>query len=70
MKSIEAVIFDLDGTLIKSQHDYDAMAEAAKSVLLREGVKIEDLSSKQRKTGMGDNYGRFEESRKIWRTIG
>ncbi len=53
MGSIKAVIFDLDGTLILSNHDYGEMARRAKAILAYEGVPEEKL----------------DEPRKIWHII-
>jgi HAD superfamily hydrolase (TIGR01549 family) len=43
MGPISAVIFDLDGTLIRSMHDYREMARRAEAILVDEGVPEEEL---------------------------
>lgn len=53
MRAFEAVAFDLDGTLIRSRHDYGEMARRAKTILEEEGVPEAEL----------------DEPRKIWRVI-
>ena len=53
MGPISAVIFDLDGTLIRSRHDYREMARRAEAILADEGV-------------LGDG---LDEPRKVWQII-
>ncbi len=53
MGPISAVIFDLDGTLIRSKHDYREMARRAEAILVDEGVPEEEL----------------DEPRKVWQII-
>lgn len=53
MGIISAVIFDLDGTLIRSRHDYREMARRAEAILVDEGVPEEEL----------------DEPRKVWQII-
>jgi phosphoglycolate phosphatase-like HAD superfamily hydrolase len=53
MGPISAVIFDLDGTLIRSKHDYREMARRAKAILVDEGVPEDEL----------------DEPRKVWQII-
>jgi len=53
MGPISAVIFDLDGTLIRSRHDYREMARRAEAILVNEGVPEEEL----------------DEPRKVWQII-
>jgi len=53
MGHISAVIFDLDGTLIRSRHDYREMARRAEAILVDEGVLEEKL----------------DEPRKVWQII-
>lgn len=44
MKAIEAVVFDLDGTLVRSKHDYREMLRRVEAVLRDAGVPDEVLS--------------------------
>ena len=44
MKAVEAVVFDLDGTLIVSSHDYPEMARMAEEILRDAGVPDEVFS--------------------------
>ncbi len=44
MDRIQAVIFDLDGTLISSRHDYREMMRRVTEILQKEGVPEETLS--------------------------
>ncbi|MDH5791857.1 MAG: HAD family hydrolase [Candidatus Bathyarchaeota archaeon] len=53
MGPISAVIFDLDGTLIRSRHNYREMARRAEAILVDEGVPEEEL----------------DEPRKVWQII-
>ena len=48
MKTINAVVFDLDGTLIKSQHNYPEMTRRIREVLKAEGVPEETLNQPRR----------------------
>lgn len=44
MEAIEAVVFDLDGTLIQSRHDYREMSRRVVEILRVEGVPEAELS--------------------------
>ena len=44
MKALEAVVFDLDGTLVRSRHDYREMLRRVETVLREAGVPDEVLS--------------------------
>jgi phosphoglycolate phosphatase len=48
MASIEAVVFDLDGTLITSNHDYGEMARRVKEILEDAGAPKESLGPQRR----------------------
>jgi HAD superfamily hydrolase (TIGR01509 family) len=48
MAQVKAVIFDLDGTLIESNHDYDEMARRVKLILEEVGAPAEALSQRGR----------------------
>ena len=48
MAQVKAVIFDLDGTLIESNHDYDEMARRVKLILEEAGAPAEALSQRGR----------------------
>ena len=48
MAQVKAVVFDLDGTLIASNHDYDEMARRVKAILGEAGVPIDALSQQGR----------------------
>jgi HAD superfamily hydrolase (TIGR01549 family) len=43
----KAVVFDLDGTLQKSEIDYDKMTERVREILLIEGVPNDDLGNRR-----------------------
>lgn len=53
MRAVEAVVFDLDGTLVRSELDYGEMARRVKEILITEGAPEEEL----------------DEPRKIWPII-
>ncbi len=53
MGPINAVIFDLDGTLIMSRHDYREMARRVEAILVDEGAPEDEL----------------DEPRKVWQII-
>jgi HAD superfamily hydrolase (TIGR01509 family) len=53
MRAVEAVVFDLDGTLVRSELDYGEMARRVKQILIVEGVPESEL----------------DEPRKIWPVI-
>jgi len=46
MTKLHAVIFDLDGTLIKSKIDYEKMANEIKNVLVSEGIPVKELDDR------------------------
>jgi len=48
MEALKAVVFDLDGTLIDSSHDYREMARRVGALLEHEGVSPEDLGEGRR----------------------
>jgi len=48
MAQVKAVVFDLDGTLIASNHDYDEMARRVKLILGEVGVPTDALSQQGR----------------------
>jgi len=48
MSALKAVVFDLDGTLIDSSHDYREMARRVRALLEREGVSTEELGEGRR----------------------
>jgi len=48
MAGIEAVVFDLDGTLITSNHDYGEMARRVKEILEDAGAPKESLGHQRR----------------------
>ncbi len=48
MARVKAVVFDLDGTLIVSNHDYDEMAKRVKLILGEAGVPTDALSQQGR----------------------
>lgn len=48
MAQVKAVVFDLDGTLIASNHDYDEMARRVKAILGESGVLTDALSQQGR----------------------
>jgi phosphoglycolate phosphatase len=48
MAQVKAVVFDLDGTLIESHHDYDEMARRVKLILEETGVPTNALSQQGR----------------------
>jgi phosphoglycolate phosphatase len=48
MAQVKAVVFDLDGTLIASNHDYDEMARRVKLILEEVGAPAEALSQRGR----------------------
>jgi HAD superfamily hydrolase (TIGR01509 family) len=48
MAQVKAIVFDLDGTLIASNHDYDEMARRVKLILKETGVPTEALSQQGR----------------------
>ena len=48
MAQVKAVVFDLDGTLIESNHDYDEMARRVKLILEETGVPTEAFSQQGR----------------------
>ena len=48
MAQVKAVVFDLDGTLIASNHDYDEMARRVKLILGESGVPTDALSQQGR----------------------
>jgi phosphoglycolate phosphatase len=48
MAQVKAVVFDLDGTLISSNHDYDEMARRVKLILGEVGVPTDALSQQGR----------------------
>jgi phosphoglycolate phosphatase len=48
MAQVKAVVFDLDGTLIESNHDYDEMARRVKLILEKVGVPTDTLSQQGR----------------------
>jgi phosphoglycolate phosphatase len=48
MAQVKAVVFDLDGTLIVSNHDYDEMAKRVKLILGEAGVPTDALSQQGR----------------------
>ena len=48
MAQVKAVVFDLDGTLIVSNHDYDEMARRVKAILGEVGVPTDALSQQER----------------------
>ena len=48
MAQVKAVVFDLDGTLIASNHDYDEMARRVKLILEESGAPAEALSQQGR----------------------
>jgi HAD superfamily hydrolase (TIGR01509 family) len=48
MAQVKAVVFDLDGTLIESHHDYDEMARRVKLILEETGVPTNTLSQQGR----------------------
>ena len=48
MAQVKAVVFDLDGTLIESNHDYDEMARRVRLVLEEAGAPSDTLSQRGR----------------------
>jgi len=48
MGTVEAVVFDLDGTLIASNHDYGGMVRRVREILEEEGAPIEALGQERR----------------------
>jgi AHBA synthesis associated protein len=48
MRKFEAVIFDLDGTLVSSNHDYREMARRVEAILRDEGVPESELNEPRR----------------------
>jgi len=48
MGALKAVVFDLDGTLIDSSHDYREMGRRIRALLEREGVSPEELGEGRR----------------------
>jgi len=48
MLSVQGVVFDLDGTLVRSQHDYSEMTRRIKQVLLDAGVVSELVEERGR----------------------
>ena len=48
MKAIKAVVFDLDGTLINSKHDYPEMAGKVETILKDEGVQTREFNKPRR----------------------
>ncbi|TET71137.1 HAD family hydrolase [Candidatus Bathyarchaeota archaeon] len=48
MAHVKAIVFDLDGTLIASNHDYDEMARRVKLILEEAGVPTNALSQQGR----------------------
>lgn len=55
---IKAVIFDLDGTIIKSTIDFRLMSEELVSYLLEEGIPSEILNAND---AISNNLTRFRE---------
>jgi phosphoglycolate phosphatase-like HAD superfamily hydrolase len=48
LKAVEAVVFDLDGTLVRSRHDYREMSRRVEGILRDAGVLDEGLSQPRR----------------------
>lgn len=48
MLPVRGVVFDLDGTLVRSQHDYSEMTKRVKQVLLEAGVTSEIVEEQGR----------------------
>ncbi len=48
MKAVEAVVFDLDGTLVRSRHDYREMSRRVVAIFRDMGVPDEELSQTRR----------------------
>ena len=48
MKALEAVIFDLDGTLVRSRHDYREMSRRVVEIFIDAGVSDSELSQPRR----------------------
>lgn len=48
MKPLEAVIFDLDGTLVRSRHDYREMSRRVEAIFRNAGVRDSELGQPRR----------------------